>query len=431
MKQPCKSGAYSISNLPVEVIELILNFLPIKDAARTSVLSRDWRHHWRSIPRLVFDGDFASLRSRKSWSRSNLRQLMTSIYQALQVHDGPITEFVLAIPRLTTYAKIDHILRYLSSKGVLKLELHFDDVELFELEIRSSLFSAVQLTSLKLDGCNLKPPSWFEGFSKLTVLELKMAAVLPEFFESFLPKCPLLEELKILNCLNTEEIELVAPCLKTFLFFGYIGSLHFKRTPLLSVVSILVDDEADENDMEVVFANLPALQQLYVSFEFLEELCIGGPVPRRLPTLLHCLEDLAVRSCAFIDYYHGSFGDSVLFCLIRSSPNLKTLTMQMESAGKLPALPRRNMPESQSLESAGKLPVVGCIQCLAEVKILGSYGSQFELDVVKFVSANAPQLHRILITSAYKQGLEKGLKFLERVRRCKRISKNAEIIQQI
>ncbi|GJY47122.1 F-box/FBD/LRR-repeat protein-like protein [Tanacetum coccineum] len=45
----------TISNLPLPIIENILCSLPIKEAVRTSILSRNWRYNWTGIPKLVFD----------------------------------------------------------------------------------------------------------------------------------------------------------------------------------------------------------------------------------------------------------------------------------------------------------------------------------------------------------------------------------------
>ncbi|GKB37186.1 F-box/FBD/LRR-repeat protein-like protein, partial [Tanacetum coccineum] len=43
-----------IRNVPPSIIETILCLLPIQEAARTSILSRDWRYHWIKIPKLAF-----------------------------------------------------------------------------------------------------------------------------------------------------------------------------------------------------------------------------------------------------------------------------------------------------------------------------------------------------------------------------------------
>nr|GFC27810.1 hypothetical protein [Tanacetum cinerariifolium] len=36
------------------IIEIILCFLPIQEAVRTSILSREWRYRWIKIPKLEF-----------------------------------------------------------------------------------------------------------------------------------------------------------------------------------------------------------------------------------------------------------------------------------------------------------------------------------------------------------------------------------------
>ncbi|KAG9440684.1 hypothetical protein H6P81_020849 [Aristolochia fimbriata] len=52
---PGVCGHDLLSNLPGPLIEEILNWLPLRDAVRTSILSRAWRHHWKTIRRLDFD----------------------------------------------------------------------------------------------------------------------------------------------------------------------------------------------------------------------------------------------------------------------------------------------------------------------------------------------------------------------------------------
>ncbi|GKD04827.1 F-box/FBD/LRR-repeat protein-like protein [Tanacetum coccineum] len=46
-----------LSNLPSGIIELILCRVPIQEAGRTSILSKEWRYRWTRIPNLVFIED--------------------------------------------------------------------------------------------------------------------------------------------------------------------------------------------------------------------------------------------------------------------------------------------------------------------------------------------------------------------------------------
>nr|XP_043625891.1 putative F-box/FBD/LRR-repeat protein At5g56810 [Erigeron canadensis] len=44
-----------INTLPKNIVENILTLMPIQDALKTSILSKKWRHRWKSMPKLAFD----------------------------------------------------------------------------------------------------------------------------------------------------------------------------------------------------------------------------------------------------------------------------------------------------------------------------------------------------------------------------------------
>ncbi|GKC21058.1 F-box/FBD/LRR-repeat protein-like protein [Tanacetum coccineum] len=104
-----------IRNVPPSIIEIILCLLPIQEAARTNILSRDWRYHWIKIPKLAFiekmfqvstdDTELSVLE--QTFDRPSERKLMTkrcklfyAIYQVLLVHEGPIHDFTLSTDEL-------------------------------------------------------------------------------------------------------------------------------------------------------------------------------------------------------------------------------------------------------------------------------------------------------------------------------------------
>ncbi|CAL1392440.1 unnamed protein product [Linum trigynum] len=398
-----ESTADRISNLPDGAIERILVFLPIKDAAKTSLLSRDWRHRWRSIPQLVFDDRFAPLPEEDSCGNiaDDGKDVVLKIYEALLTHDGLLTKFELSIPEFRRQIPLDLLILHLSRKAVQELALLLEDDNYPKLH--SSLFSpAFPLKRLKLKGCE---------------------------FENFLPCCPLLEELRFIGCTGEEHV-FVSPSLKVLLFHSCLSKICFKYTPLLSVLSVLDTNEytyeagsfvKDNSDMVGLFASLPALQHLNLGIELLLFLADDDHVPYKLPKPLHNLRFLEVPRILL----HRLPQARVLVCLIMSAPNLKRLTIRLDDSGELP--PSKVIGSLQKLLEAEDQLGVCCLHHLEEVNIHDSLGRQVELDLVRFVLASAPVLRRINIQRKEKFSSKRALKFLNEMIVYKRISKEAEV----
>ncbi|CAI0458423.1 unnamed protein product [Linum tenue] len=404
------------------------------DARKTSILSRQWRHHWRNITRLVFDDEFYELEVDFD-SESEVNSLVMRIQRALQVHDGPITEFVLSISGLTAAADNLHLVSYLSNKGISALSLLFDfDQHSYGEEISSSVFLARKLDSLKLQACKLKVPPWFVGFTRLTVLQLEMVCLPDDFFQSFLLECPLLEDLRASYVVGPSKLEIVGPPrLKVCIFRAYrvLETISFSSTPLLSLISIqaemYVQYVSDTTAVDIVstFVSLPALQQLNLSFECLH-LLAAGPVPDRFPMALHHLEVLDIGNC-YDDQCLLEL--EVLLCLIRSSPNLYKLTIQDTRILDGLNVERELTPLTSESNGYPDPEAEGSYcQSLTEVHVRNGKGSRDELDLLRFLLANAPRLSRIVIKPEYKLSWGSCVDFLEKVRQCECVSKEAEII---
>ncbi|XP_021972300.1 F-box/FBD/LRR-repeat protein At1g13570-like isoform X1 [Helianthus annuus] len=201
-----------ISKLPLGIIETILCLLPIQEAARTSILSREWRYLWTKIPNLVFieknfqvstdrtDGAELSLYNKPSKRRkmSKKSKFIDAIYQVLLIHEGPIHEFTLDMQVDDSGVEIDHILLHLSKKKTLKmlnLDIIGDGYEGYVLPI--SLFSLHQLTELYLNDCALFHERPFTEFRCLTTLYLNGLSTYDTTLLRLLSSCPVLKRLML------------------------------------------------------------------------------------------------------------------------------------------------------------------------------------------------------------------------------------------
>ena len=211
-----------ISNIPLSIIEIILCFLPIEEAVRTSILSREWRYHWNTIPKLTFieekfqvstdradstdeaessDGAESSDEDEPSdeeqtIARASKRQKMdkksTFLYdicQVLLMHMGPIHGFSLKMNTdCDSRAEIDRIIFYLSRElDIKKLTLNV----FYSLPL--SFFSMTQLTDLYLSGCIINQRPAFSGFGSLTSLYVYNIWISTKTLIHLLSNCPMLK----------------------------------------------------------------------------------------------------------------------------------------------------------------------------------------------------------------------------------------------
>nr|GEU56499.1 hypothetical protein [Tanacetum cinerariifolium] len=210
MKAQCLSMD-RISSLHPTIKENILCLLPIHEAARTSVLSKEWRYIWTKIPKLVFDEDTLAVSTdekqlsvmEQNYKTPSLRKDMNlmckffyAIYQILLAHQGPILEFILSVFSVDSCIEIDQILAYLSRQNtVMKLTLELQN----EYKLPSSIFSLHQLTNLYLMFCKIDHVPRFSGFPSLTTLCLKNVSISKKSLRHLISNCPLLRNFSLFS----------------------------------------------------------------------------------------------------------------------------------------------------------------------------------------------------------------------------------------
>nr|GEV04350.1 hypothetical protein [Tanacetum cinerariifolium] len=111
------------SNLPSDIIEIILCFLTTQEAARTSLLSKEWRYRWIKIPKVTFIEDMFQVSADLSvlehtiYTQHETKMMFIkpkfvyAINQVLSMHEGPIYEFALSMKNILFETKqFQHLL---------------------------------------------------------------------------------------------------------------------------------------------------------------------------------------------------------------------------------------------------------------------------------------------------------------------------------
>ncbi|XP_056697357.1 F-box/FBD/LRR-repeat protein At1g13570-like [Spinacia oleracea] len=298
-----------ISNLPPIATEKIMKRLPIRMAARMSVLSTEWKNNWLSLRHLVFDQTFWEvIRDPQPvyiyGAAAEAEKVSRIVSNILLHHNGPLQKFYFFCP---LYVKGEYLMKLKLRRFVLN-----------------------------------PPPRDFKGFADLRSLELFMVKCDPDIFGSLVAG-PRLTLLKLEHCIGFEHLIIDIPSLKTLVIKGAFPYLSFENV--------------------VRLATCCKLQHL--EFWGLCQFSAAGGVAKSFPLKFNYLSKLCLISLNLgrIDVYHFGFG------MIQSCPCIKELEISLTS-NKNTLVPKLEYDDNFKLPHLRKVRVMGIKGSLAELKFI-------------------------------------------------------------
>ncbi|RWR80786.1 F-box/FBD/LRR-repeat-like protein isoform X1 [Cinnamomum micranthum f. kanehirae] len=329
-RQSSQGSVVSISDLPEDVKNLILSHLPIRDAVRTSILSKKWMHNWVSIPDIVFDKD-CFIKGALKTEHANV------VDQVLLGHVGPIRTFSCT-PYVPRSSDIYRWIPFLSRNGIKNLILA-GNVVADRYDVPSSIFYCQELCHLELSDCMLKVPPTSKGFQNLSVLNLFYVSISVDDIALLISKCPLLETLKLRSGLfDAFHFHIHAPNLVNLEVVGTFREFSLGNSSLLTNVSVSFNFPSFNfptlERLNLAHANACSLtkfigcsygiERLTLDCCVIQFFCLAG-VPEKLSVTLEHLKYLEVE----IEW--NSEEILAILCILRSSPNLKELKIRYDN----------------------------------------------------------------------------------------------------
>lgn len=405
-------GTDRISNLPRPLIDAILELLPVRDVAKTSILSRTWRNIWGTHPKLIFDDYFFSELVSKKDEEAQLFEAVRTVNEILLLHSGPISKFLLFIPPdlpLHECLETDFWIKNVSNNGVR--EFGFLNAQKVPYTMPSYLFSCLELNDLTLGQCILSPPLIFRGFSNLVSVMLMNVIITADI--SFGPK---LKQLIMKRCIGIKHLGclfknhsnlsiLIINC-------GDIDWKLFECTQKVHLVTLTLKVATNPREkivnLEESVGSMPRMNNLCVDDFFLKSLKPAATVPKMLTTAMENLKYLYFSGVGFHDLVQIQY----VLCLIRSSPNLQYLSIGPN--------PKGNSRDGLDLEAASKdsvksvemylqLPIRDMIlDKLQTVDITGMVGSRAELRFIKLMLVSSPSLE--IMSLGYSSSIDESVR---------------------
>ncbi|KAK6257938.1 hypothetical protein QUC31_001397 [Theobroma cacao] len=395
-----------ISELPDEILVHILSFLSLRNAARSGILSRRWRHLWKSVPSLNFD--FVNkLGPGRDSKGLNKYQFVDWVNAVLDLYQGKsLDEFrIHCTLGVDLASSIDSWIHFAIDKKVKRMDLDFlTRLDFFPVSLKYTFPSCnpvetvTSVEYVSLSSCILTLPG-IGKFRSLKHLFLDRVELVDEVLQHLLSNCSSLEYLNlqraaklvsvkvdasssklkclmIYYCLSLKCVDIYASNLITFTYVGH--KVDLKSAPSLTEVSFCVGNHSCEDRLTyagVQFAgSLHQLEKLVLQVSP-HEVSRGIGV---LPTLCN-LKVLVL--------WVSSKEDSVtaFIQLLDLSPLLRRLELHLMYLRSQPG-PSRTEITSESVHRQ-----------LEEVEVGGFFGFEDEIQLLEHVVKNAVALKKIVI----------------------------------
>ncbi|XP_074274736.1 F-box/FBD/LRR-repeat protein At1g13570-like isoform X4 [Silene latifolia] len=374
-------------NAPDLVIDKILENLPIRMAAQTSVLSKQWRRAWLSLKILFFDSDF--------WKHSDWQKCSRIISNILLYHDGLVHKFDLRIPFDTSKDCMSHSqwISFLSKNGVR--DLFIGNNPSSRIDISSYIFQCKKIVRLMLIGCNLNsPPTDFSGFPNLrSLILLDVHFNKPNVFHSLIENCKVLETLHLFSWFGMDHVVVDLPRLQTLELFGDFESLAFRNIRCLKSISLhsLKSLTVETFDAANLLANSCQLQSITFDGQ-LFKLFVAGGIKRSSSVTFKHLNELCLSNLRLSEF--GVLRD--LLSMIECCPYIMKLDISV-TVGVNVGQDIVEFNYNYKLDH------------LREVIIKGITGSSAELKLVEYLLAISTVLENLFLKSG-ELGIESKLK---------------------
>ncbi|XP_019150421.1 PREDICTED: F-box/FBD/LRR-repeat protein At1g13570-like [Ipomoea nil] len=388
-----------ISELPVEVMDRILECLPTRDAARTAQLSRHWNNVWLQHGRLAFDWEF--LLTVQECQDDYGRALMNIINNILFSRAWPVKKFTLQIscadPKPRQY-DVDRWCRFLSTNGVEEQNISLYKYLEPKYQLPFCLLSCSIIKQLIVQGPFIDFPvnacDIFSNVTSLAFLHVEFKHSVDGIASSI--SIPKLEKLAFEHCIGISEFEISPPKLA---ILSVIGSMY----GLVEWTRWLAP-------------HLKTIKSLWLCGSSLS--CMDAstfPIAINLQVMkLYDLNFGCWKQLAFV------------MQLLTKCPNLCELHVMVNKGW-----------EDDDKKAASRLleDPDGClaiqelkIQMLNTIQIESFNGSAFEMFFMKLLLSKFPALERVVIMKRWDMNASKVRKIQRKLECFPRVSPNAQIV---
>ncbi|CAL5012885.1 unnamed protein product [Urochloa decumbens] len=321
----------NLNSLPTDLLEKIVSCLPIRDAVRTSAVSRVWRHLWESAPGLALSWDDGADPAARAADA------------VLARYSRAVCIFRFDYLPVPSFSHADCWVPLLAGKGVQALQLWFSkarDVEPHYMSV--SIFSCRELIHLNLAVCDIPAaPSGLAGFPNLTTLYLQEVGF-PESgvrgLEALIAESPLLEALTLSNLWIPEEEDedddgdqdyefeawvIQAPNLRELSIESeYDHGWQIEELPFIEQVEIRCEisgSYSSNRDFVKLLTGLARVSKLELVMPLREDNAFEG-----LSCTFENLKDLSLRTdfCTLPNILST-------LCLLKNAPNLEKLFFEI------------------------------------------------------------------------------------------------------
>ncbi|XP_027163142.1 putative F-box/LRR-repeat protein At3g28410 isoform X1 [Coffea eugenioides] len=296
--------AYGMDRLPDEILIVILSCLNLKEAVRTSIISRRWRYLWRFTS--------CSLEFLNQWDGNPGTWVEPTVFlswvdQVVKLHQGPsVDKFIVHCQGITD-----------ESPNRICDWIHFameKEVKVFELDISCHDFP--DLNKFLSISREVKPSVDRIGLTSLTSLRLVDVNVKDEMIEYLLSSCRHLEHLCIKFDNYMKKLNVLSSSLKSLSIF-YCTKLKSLTISAANLLSFVYGEASMSPVLKLQLQNVPLLSELQLKGphcgSFLFEPSEHSKYSHQLQRLVLNVPMLDVVSAPRHD--HSLFGLPQLQCL--------------------------------------------------------------------------------------------------------------------